>query len=138
MSQQADNVEPFRRPFNADRRAVAAPAPLARTHANPRFDRVHDDVSSRPNELLCALDPCVTEAVAEEVRDPPVLQACSPRETTVELTHPVRESGFGRRNQQVVVIRDQAVRIQAPVVLLNDAAELKKEVVEVAVVEEDA
>ena len=74
---------------------VAAPAPLAWARANPRFDGIHDDVSSRPNKLLFVLNPFVAEAIAEEMGDAPVLQACSPREATVELAHPVRQSEFG-------------------------------------------
>src|SRR3989442_228493 len=83
MSQQAGDIEPFRCSFHTDRRAVTAPTPLAWMPADSRFHRIQDDVTRHLYELLLVLDPLVAEAIAEQMRNAPVLQARPPREAPV-------------------------------------------------------
>src|SRR6266566_6926688 len=71
------------------------------------------------------------------MRDASVSTARPSRKPAVELPHSVRQAGFGRRNEQVVMVRNQAIREEAPLMFLHHSPELGEKLTEVVVVEED-
>jgi hypothetical protein len=91
----------------------------------------------RGEELFFVRDPVEPEAVAEQVRDAPIFLARPPREAAVQIAHPLREAALGDADEQVVVVRHQAVGVEPPPVLLDDAPELVDEDSEIDGLEED-
>ena len=74
------------------------------------------DVAARLEQVAILLDQMSLEALAEEMIDPLVDAVRLDRKATVELAHPVREAGVADLEHQVVVVRHQAPRQNAPTV----------------------
>jgi len=100
-------------------------------------DRVRNDVPADSGELLLVLDLAAPESFAEKVA--PAAVACvEPLGVpAVQLLEPGRELRDGRLYDEVVVVRHQAERVQAPVVLADDEAEESQEDPAVVVVPVD-
>jgi hypothetical protein len=100
-------------------------------------DRVVEDVLECLVVLLCGFDLFRPEAATEDV----VLAAVAIVERagvlTVQVTHPVREVGERRFDEEVVVIAEQAAGVQPPAVATADAPQDLGEDGPVSVVPED-
>ena len=99
-------------------------------------DGVLEDVLERRLEMLVALDRLGGEAAAEYVVAAAVdgvERACV---LAVEIPHPVGQVRPGRLDDEVVMVAEQAARVEAPPVATHDSAELAQEHPAVVVVQE--
>jgi len=85
---------------------------------------------------LALHDDCV-EPPLDDVADPLVPSVESLGVPAVEAPHPAREIGHGSLQQQVEVVRHEAVRVEAPLVAPDDLSQPVEEEEAVPVVEED-
>src|SRR5205823_2758669 len=72
-------------------RAVAAPAPLRWVVAEPRANRVEDDIPAGLAEMVVADDLRAPESLPKEVVFALVSQVRPPREAAVQFAHTLRE-----------------------------------------------
>jgi hypothetical protein len=100
-------------------------------------DRVVEDVLERRAVLLLGLDHPRPEAAAEDVILPPVPFVEGTCVLAVEVAHAVREVRERRLDEQVVVVPEEAARVQAPAVAPADALQDPDEDRAVGVVQED-
>jgi hypothetical protein len=103
----------------------------------PGANRVVDDVAADRAELVLVLDLAAPEALAEQVAPPAVASVESLRVAAVELLEARGKLGDGRFDDEVVVVRHQAERVQAPVVLADDEAEQAEEGAAIVIVPVD-
>ena len=104
-------------------------------HACP--DRVQDDVAGQLEEVRFALDEDSLEAPLEHVADPIVPAVESLRVLPVQAPHASGQVRLGGLDEQVEVVRHQAVAVAVPVVGVDDLAQPVEEGVPIPVVEED-
>jgi hypothetical protein len=100
-------------------------------------DGVVEDVLERLQELLLGLDLLRPEALAEDVVLPAVALVECACVLAVQVAHAVGEVRQGRLDDEVVVVAEQAARVQAPAVAPPDAFQDLEEDAAVAVVPED-
>jgi co-chaperonin GroES (HSP10) len=98
---------------------------------------VRDHVSADSRELVLVLDRTAPEALAEEVPPATVASVEALRVAAVQALEPSGELRDGRLHDKVVVVRHQAERVQAPVVLADDDPEEAEEEPAVVVVAVD-
>jgi hypothetical protein len=98
----------------ADGRAIAAPWPFARVPTHTRTHRIERDVSQDLEEMRLGFDLLREEPLLEQVS----LDFMSPVEPLrvhrVQPVHSGRQRGLGQVEQDVVVVRHQAVRGTGP------------------------
>src|SRR5574339_291517 len=99
-----------RREIEAGACPVAAPPPIRRSLADPRPNRVENDVASRREQTGVTVNQLAPEAVAEEVLpDVAVAAVREAREAAVEQLHARRETAVLELDEQVEVVRHQHV-----------------------------
>jgi hypothetical protein len=110
---------------------------VLRVGAQAGPDRVLENVFDRCTEVLVALDHPRGEAVAEEVARAVVAAVeglCIDAVQALDAVGQTPELGF---HDEVVVVRHQAERVDAPVVTANDVGQKGEEVPALVVVEID-
>jgi hypothetical protein len=100
-------------------------------------DGVLEDVLERLQELLLGLDLLRPESLAEDVVLPAVALVERARVLAVEVAHAVGEVRQGCLDDEVVVVAEEAARVQAPAVAPADAFQDLEEHAAVAIVPED-
>jgi len=114
-----------------------APGPLAGVRAEARADRIPEDVlDSVPVVLLVADDPA-GEAVAPEVAPAAVAGVELLRMDPVQALKAGREERNGSLDEQVVVVREERERVDAPGVAVDGARQEREERSAVVVVADD-
>ena len=100
-------------------------------------DGVLADVVDRLRQVLVAVDDAGREAVAEEVAGAAVLPVEALRVDAVEPAEAVGELAARAGEDEVVVARHQAIRMDVPVLGADDLGEEGQEAAAVVVVAED-
>jgi hypothetical protein len=100
-------------------------------------DGVVEDVLERRAVLLLGLDHPRPEAAAEDVILPPVPFVEGTCVLAVEVAHSIREVRERRLDDQVVVVAEEAARVEPPAVAPADAFQDPDEDRAVGVVQED-
>jgi co-chaperonin GroES (HSP10) len=100
-------------------------------------DGVRDDVPADRCELVLVLDRAAPEALAEEVPPPAMPSVEALRVATVQALESGGKLRDRRLHDEVVVVRHQAERVEAPVVLVDDDPEEAEEEPAVVVVAVD-
>jgi co-chaperonin GroES (HSP10) len=100
-------------------------------------DGVLDDVATDSGELVLVLDRAAPEAFTEEMSPPEVASVEALGIAPVQLLEAGRQLGDGRLDDQVVVVRHQAERMEAPVMLPDDEVQQPEEDAAVVVVAVD-
>jgi hypothetical protein len=96
--------------------SVAAPRPFLGRTAQAGPHRVQDDVTSGLEEMLLVLDQLGPEPVPKEVLSlPPMATIGKACKRPIQELHPGREPAELELNEQVVVVRHQAVGVACPV-----------------------
>jgi hypothetical protein len=124
------------RPFS-DRGVVAAPLPLARGASDPGANRIENDVARQFEQVDVAFDELVVKAALEEVSVVPVAPVEPPRVDPVQPLHALGDIRARGLDEEVVVIRHQAIRVAAPAKQLYHLFEQLEESEPVAGVGED-
>jgi hypothetical protein len=115
----------------------AAPRPLVGARAEACSDRVVDDVVERCGEVFVAVDDARVVAVSEEVT-PAFVAPVEPQGVdSVQSVQPARHGVDGRLEDEVVVRRHQAVRVELPIEAFDALPEEPQEVRSVDSVAED-
>lgn len=100
---------------------MAAPAPGFGVDAEAGFDGISSDVLLGRGELGVVGDELVTEAALEDVPGGPVAAIEVPRVVALEVAHAGAQVRIAGADDQVQVVRHQAVGKDLPVVSLSDA-----------------
>jgi hypothetical protein len=113
------------------------PGPVGAATDEAGLHGVVEDVFDRSPEVLLRLDDSRREAVAEEVPPAPVAAVEALRVDAVEPLHPDRKVLARGLEHQVVVVVEQAERLQAPARPDGDACEQAEELATVLVAHDD-
>ncbi len=97
------------------RRAIAAPWPLLRPGYHARAHRVEDQVARKLEKVTVLIDQDTLEASLKEVADTAMGTVDVLGVDTVELSHALGQIGVGRFDQQMIMIRHQAIGMTDPV-----------------------
>jgi hypothetical protein len=94
--------------------SVTAPRPPAGRPAKTRFDGIPQHIPNRADCILGCSNPSTAEAVFEQMSDPPVAGALSPRELAVQKLHSLGQPTVRNLDDEVIVRRHEAVREHTP------------------------
>jgi hypothetical protein len=117
--------------------AAVRPRPLVDRIAEPGADGVLDDVAAGGVQVALVLDRPRREAVCEEVPEAPVALVERLRVAALEPLNAPRELGLGAVQDDVVVRRHEAERVQRPAVSLGARPHVGQERAPVVVVPEN-
>jgi len=101
-------------------------------------NRVQDDIAARLEHVRLALDELAPETVPEKMPLKAVADVREARKLAVELTHPGREAAVLDPDDEVVVVRHQAVGETVPPEPSNDSLEELQEDLALVVVDVDS
>jgi hypothetical protein len=129
--------EKGRAALEPDHRAVAAPSPLVRATAKAGSHRVEDDVPAHLEQVLVGLDVLGVERTLKYVAVELVAPVEVPGERAVYDQHPFGQVRRGRLDQQMRVVRHQAVGVEAPPAALDCTREMAQVREVIAIVVEE-
>ncbi len=130
-------AEPRGRRCEPDSRSIATPRPLRRISDDSGAHRIQHDVARELDEVSLALGEDGVIATLVDVPDATMTLVEMLRETAVEMLHPANEVAGGRflqREQQMVMICHEAVRVKCPTVTLARRTEESEEGLAVVVI----
>ena len=123
--------------LEASSSAETAPFPVCWVVAQARCDRVQHDVPNRVEEVRLRLDHARRVPRLEQMADVPVTLVEPSRVQAVQPVHPRREVGVREREDEMEVIRHQAVRETRPAAAIHRLSQKCHEHALVGVVGED-
>jgi hypothetical protein len=121
----------------ADRRVVATPTPFAGMTCEPGPNRVEHDVAGQLEQMRVALDQLVVKAALEEVATGVVAPVEPFRIHAVQPVHATGDVWLRRLDEEVIVIRHQAIRMAYPSEEVDHLLHQLNEAEPVAGVDED-
>src|SRR6266508_152268 len=129
--------EERRRQLEPGARSIATPRPLLGTLAQPCAYRVEHDVPARLEEMGVSLYLVGKEAILKEVADAAVTSVHPARKPAVEQAHSLRETTERNLNDQMEMVRHQAVGEHDPAVASRRLVDRREEEGAVTVVRHD-
>ena len=118
-------------------RAIAAPTPAAGATAKPGSNRIEDDIAAGFQKVSLPLDDCCAVARLEQVADVVVSSVEVVRMRAVHVVHAHREVGVGGLDEEMEVIRHQAIGRTQPTVPFHHFGQHREKPAPVEIVKED-